>query len=57
MARDDIRPVIKPRSTAGTGCTQVTRENHGNHGNDPARMRPRTYHPVVRRHVLFREER
>ncbi|WP_070841142.1 50S ribosomal protein L33, partial [Corynebacterium sp. HMSC074C04] len=27
MARNDIRPIIKLKSTAGTGYTYVTRKN------------------------------
>jgi large subunit ribosomal protein L33 len=54
MARNDIRPVIKLRSTAGTGHTYVTRKNRR---NDPDRLTLRKYDPVVRRHVDFREER
>ncbi|MFE9443782.1 50S ribosomal protein L33 [Streptomyces sp. NPDC006602] len=54
MARNELRPVIKLRSTAGTGFTYVTRKNRR---NDPDRMTVRKYDPVVRRHVDFREER
>ncbi|MET7639660.1 50S ribosomal protein L33 [Streptomyces sp. NPDC005438] len=54
MARDDIRPVIKLRSTAGTGFTYVTRKNRRNH---PDRLQLRKYDPVVRRHVIFIEQR
>ncbi|MEU6954683.1 50S ribosomal protein L33 [Streptomyces sp. NPDC045714] len=54
MARNEVRPVIKLRSTAGTGYTYVTRKNRR---NDPDRMVLRTYDPVARRHVGFREER
>ncbi|MGD9484618.1 50S ribosomal protein L33 [Streptomyces sp. TRM70308] len=54
MARDDIRPVIKLRSTAGTGYTYVARKNRR---KDPDRLVLRTYDPVVGRHVAFREER
>ena len=56
MARrgNDVRPIITLRSTAGTGYTYVTRKNRR---NDPDRMTVRTYDPVVRRHVDFREER
>lgn len=50
----DIRPVVKLRSTAGTGFTYVTRKNRR---NDPDRLVLRKYDPVVRRHVDFREER
>lgn len=50
----DIRPVIKLKSTAGTGYTYVTRKNRR---NDPDRMVLRKYDPVARKHVYFREER
>jgi large subunit ribosomal protein L33 len=54
MARNELRPVTKLRSTAGTGFTYVTRKNRR---NDPDRMTLRKYDPVVARHVDFREER
>ena len=54
MARNELRPIIKLRSTAGTGYTYVTRKNRRNH---PDRLTLRKYDPIVRRHVLFREER
>ncbi|KOV89713.1 50S ribosomal protein L33 [Nocardia sp. NRRL S-836] len=55
MARgNDVRPVIKMRSTAGTGFTYVTRKNRR---NDPDRLVLRKYDPVARRHVEFKEER
>ena len=54
MARNDIRPVIKLRSTAGTVYTYVTKKNRR---NDPDRIVLRKYDPVIRRHVDFREER
>ena len=55
MARaPDIRPVIRLRSTAGTGYAYVTRKNRR---NDPDRVVLRNYDPLVRRHVDFREER
>ena len=54
MAGTDARPVIKLRSTAGTGFTYVTRKNRR---NNPDRMRLRKYDPVIRAHVEFREER
>ncbi|MEU4164459.1 50S ribosomal protein L33 [Actinoplanes sp. NPDC026670] len=50
----DIRPVIKLRSTAGTGYTYVTRKNRRNH---PDRLVLRKYDPVARKHVDFREDR
>ena len=54
MARNQLRPIVKLRSTAGTGYTYVTRKNRG---NDPDRMTLRKYDPVSRQHVDFREER
>lgn len=54
MARNEIRPVVKLRSTAGTGFTYVTRKNRR---NDPDRFEVTKYDPVIRRHVTFREER
>lgn len=50
----ELRPIVKMRSTAGTGTTYVTRKNRR---NDPDRMTLRKYDQVVRRHVEFREER
>lgn len=52
--RTDLRPVIKLRSTAGTGHTYVTRKNRR---NNPDRLELRKYDPVARRHVTYREER
>ncbi|MGH3586685.1 MAG: 50S ribosomal protein L33 [Pseudonocardia sp.] len=52
--RTDLRPIVKLRSTVGTGFTYVTRKNRR---NDPDRVELRKYDPVVRRHVDFREER
>ncbi|MEV7103958.1 50S ribosomal protein L33 [Streptomyces atroolivaceus] len=54
MARNELRPIIKLRSIAGTGFTYVTRKNRR---NNPDRMVLRKYDPVARRHVDFREER
>ena len=54
MARSELRPIIKLRSTAGTGCTYATRKNRR---NNPDRLTLRKYDPVVRRHVELREER
>ena len=51
---NDIRPIVKLRSTAGTGFTYVTRKNRR---NDPDRLIIRKYDPVLRQHVDFREER
>ncbi|MFC4496354.1 50S ribosomal protein L33 [Streptomyces ovatisporus] len=54
MARNDLRPIVKLRSTAGTGHTYVTRKNRR---NNPDRLTLRKYDPVARRHVDFRETR
>jgi large subunit ribosomal protein L33 len=50
----ELRPIVRLRSTAGTGYTYVTRKNRR---NDPDRMVIRKFDPVVRQHVEFREER
>ena len=50
----DVRPIVKLRSTAGTGYTYVTRKNRR---NDPDRLVMRKYDPRMRRHVDFKEER
>ena len=50
----DVRPVVRLRSTAGTGYTYVTRKNRR---NEPDRLVIRKYDPRARRHVDFREER
>ncbi|MFJ9027704.1 50S ribosomal protein L33 [Streptomyces sp. NPDC102274] len=54
MARNELRPIIKLRSTAGTGYTYVTRKNRR---NNPDRLTLRKYDPLIRRHTDFREER
>ncbi|GAB3283625.1 50S ribosomal protein L33 [Parasphingorhabdus pacifica] len=54
MAASEVRPIIKLRSTAGTGHTYVTRKNRR---NNPDRMRLRKFDPVARRHVWYREEK
>ncbi|MDF9811305.1 50S ribosomal protein L33 [Streptomyces sp. SPB162] len=54
MARNDARPVITLRSTAGTGQSYVTRKSRR---NNPDRLVLRKYDPAAGQHVLFREER
>ncbi|HEV7974142.1 50S ribosomal protein L33 [Amycolatopsis sp.] len=51
---NDVRPIIKLRSTAGTGYTYVTKKNRR---NDPDRLVLRKYDPVARKHVEFKEDR
>ena len=50
----DKRPVIKLRSTAGTGYTYVTTKNKT---NTRERLLLKKYDPVIRKHVDFREDR
>ena len=50
----DKRPVIKLRSTAGTGYTYVTTKNKN---NTRERIELKKYDPVIRKHVVFKEER
>jgi large subunit ribosomal protein L33 len=50
----DKRPVIKLRSTAGTGFTYVTTKNKT---NTRERIELKKYDPVIRKHVIFKEER
>ncbi|GAA1705777.1 50S ribosomal protein L33 [Propioniferax innocua] len=52
--RSDVRPIIKLRSTAGTGFTYVTKKNKR---NNPDRLTLRKFDPIVRRHVEFKETR
>jgi len=55
MARStELRPIVKLRSTAGSGYTYVTRKNRR---NDPDRLRLRKFDPRIGKHVEFREER
>ncbi len=53
MARSTMRPIVKLRSTAGTGYTYVTRKNRR---NDPDRLVIRKFDPVARQDGHFREE-
>ena len=55
MARaTDVRPTVRPESTAGAGSTDVVRTNCP---DDPDLLVLREDDPVVRRHVHPREER
>ena len=54
MAKNDKRPIIKLKSTAGTGYTHVTRKNKV---NTRERVELKKYDPVIRQHVIFKEER
>ena len=54
MAGSDKRPIIKLRSTAGTGYTYVTTKNKI---NDRERIELKKYDPKVRKHVIFKEEK
>ena len=54
MAKSDKRPIIKLKSTAGTGYTYVTRKSKT---NTRERIELRKFDPKARQHVVFREER
>jgi large subunit ribosomal protein L33 len=54
MAKNGKRPIIKLKSTAGTGFTYVTRKNKV---NTRERIEIKKYDPVIREHVMFKEER
>ena len=54
MSHSTFRPVIKLRSTAGTGYTYVTRKSRR---NDPYSLVIRKYYPGAGSHDEFREER
>lgn len=51
---NELRPIVKLRSTAGTGTTYVTRKNRR---NDPDRLVLRKFDKRIRKHVEFKEER
>jgi large subunit ribosomal protein L33 len=52
VAKDkDVRPIIKLKSTAGTGYSYVTRKTSL---NDPDRMFLNKYYARIRKHVEFR---
>ena len=53
-AGSDTRPVIKLKSTAGTGYTYVTNKNKVNTRD---RIELRKYDPIARKHVIFKEEK
>jgi large subunit ribosomal protein L33 len=54
MSKSDKRPIIKLKSTAGTGYTYVTRKNKT---NSRERIELKKYDPKIREHVIFKEER
>ena len=54
LAGSDKRPVIKLKSTAGTGYTYVTNKNKVNTRD---RIELRKYDPIARKHVIFKEEK
>ena len=49
------RPIIKLRSTEGSGFVYVTKKK--NKINDRERLELKKFDPVLRRHVMFKEER
>jgi large subunit ribosomal protein L33 len=50
----DKRPIIKLKSTEGTGYTYVTKKNKI---NTRERIELKKYDPKLRKHVVFKEER
>ena len=52
--KNDLRPLVKLRSTAGTGFTYATRKSRR---NTPDRLVLKKYDPMARKHVEFREAR
>lgn len=50
----DVRPIIKLRSTEGTGTTYTTRKNRR---NSPDRLELKKYDPILQRTALFKETR
>jgi len=54
MARNEIRPIVKLRSTADTGYTYVTRKNRR---NDPDRLSMNKFCPNCGKHTEHRETR
>ena len=54
MASTDIRPVVKLRSTAGTGYTYVTTKNKR---TTPEKLEFRKFDPVAKKHVIFVEKK
>ncbi|MFJ9466013.1 50S ribosomal protein L33 [Streptomyces caniferus] len=67
MARNELRPVVRLRSSVGTvppalgfaraGEAPVAHVTRKNRRNDPDRLELRTFDPVAGRRVTFREER
>lgn len=54
MSKSDKRPIIKLKSTEGTGYTYVTRKSKT---NTRERIELKKYDPKLRKHVIFKEER
>ncbi|QGF23533.1 50S ribosomal protein L33 [Raineyella fluvialis] len=52
--KNDLRPLVRLRSSAGTGFTYVTRKSRR---NTPDRLVLKKFDPVARKHVEFREAR
>ncbi|MGP9538326.1 50S ribosomal protein L33 [Brachybacterium sp. AOP43-C2-M15] len=52
--RNELRGIVKLRSTAGTGYTYMTTKNRR---NSPDRLVMRKFDPRLREVVEFREER
>jgi large subunit ribosomal protein L33 len=54
MAKDGPRIIIKLVSTAGTGFFYASEKNRR---NTTAKLEIKKYDPVVRKHVVFKEQK
>ncbi len=54
MAKDGPRIIIKLVSTAGTGFYYATEKNRR---NSQGKLELKKYDPVVRKHVIFKEQK
>lgn len=52
--KGEVRPIVKLRSTGGTGYVYTTRKNRN---NTRERITLMKYDPVLRKHIEFKEER
>jgi large subunit ribosomal protein L33 len=54
MAKDGPRIIIKMVSSAGTGFSYATEKNRR---STTAKLELKKYDPVVRKHVIFKEQK
>ncbi len=53
MAKAEVRIYVRLKSTESAHCYSVQK----NKRNDPDRMELKKYDPVLRRHVVYKEEK